>query len=113
MSERESERVVIDLYIKVTLRGKTYNALIINVSKRGMCILALTSEAITDFIPGEILDINIITQYGDKIIQQYEIRWLKIYTQPIVGLLYNLGARIVAPFPAHNELYKCLEEPSV
>lgn len=108
MEKRESKRISLSVDAEVTTRGRSYPVSLENISQRGMCLVAPTSGTVEDFIPGSTLGLNFAAPTGEKIYQYCEIKWLRIDTEPLVGLIYNIGLQAIAPPPIYTEIYKKL-----
>lgn len=105
MEKRESKRISLSVDAEITTRGNSYSVSVENISQRGMCLVAPTSETVEDFIPGTTLGISFAAPTGEKISQHCEIKWLRIDAEPLIGLIYSIGLQAIAPPPIYNEVY--------
>ncbi|MBI4844277.1 MAG: PilZ domain-containing protein [Nitrospirae bacterium] len=108
MEKRESKRVPFSLNAEVTACGNTYPVSIENISGHGMHMIAPSPGVIEEFIPGSTLSINITSPEGKRISHQANIKWMRIETEPLIGLIYNLGVRIITPAQSHKDMYNGL-----
>jgi hypothetical protein len=108
VEKRRSERIDLSVNAELTSTGKSYQVSIENMSKNGLYIVAPTKETVEDFIPGSTLGVNFISPYGEMLSQHCEIKWLRIDTEPLIGLIYNMGVQMIAPPQAYIDTYNNL-----
>ncbi len=110
VEKRLSERKTFCVDAEVITSGILFPVSLENISRNGLRMVAPTDEVIEDFIPGATIGINFKTSDGDWISRQCKIRWLRIDTEPLVGLIYKIGLQLIAPLYQFNEVYTSLPE---
>jgi hypothetical protein len=109
VEKRRSERIDLSINAELTATGRAYKVSIENMSNGGLCVVAPTSETVEDFMPGSTLGVNFITPYGEQLAQNCEIKWLRIDTEPLVGLIYNMGVQMIAPNQTYVDTFNSLK----
>jgi hypothetical protein len=96
-NKRRSKRIEHRLDAEVVLDNKSYRGSIENFSEIGIFKIAVSDEEVIGFIPGASVGVRFSLPSKEEIQLDCNIKWLRINTEPLAGIIYNMGMEINNP----------------
>jgi hypothetical protein len=112
IEKRQSIRIDYKLRAELTFKDKTFKGFIENFSREGIFKIIIPERQLAEFIPGIIVKVNFQDPSGKTFELQGEVKWLRIKSEPPIGVKYNMGIEIINPPQKYKEFVEDLFEKS-
>ncbi len=96
-NKRSSKRIDHRLDAEVLLDNKSYPGSIVNFSEAGIFKIAVPDEEVVEFMPGAMVGVRFRLPSDEEINLNCSIKWLRVNTEPLAGIIYNMGMEINNP----------------
>ncbi len=97
---------IVNLKASLVSKNKRHSGIIENLSKDSIYLRAVTINPVSDFIPGEFLEIHFQSNSGEDISLPGKVKWS--YETPPHGITKSIGLEILEKNPGYEKLFKTL-----
>ncbi|MBI4843817.1 MAG: PilZ domain-containing protein [Nitrospirae bacterium] len=109
-NKRRSKRVEYRLDAEVVLRDRSYRGSIENFSEVGIFKISVPDEEVVEFIPGADVTVRFKLPSDKAIDLNCNIKWLRVTTEPLSGIVYSMGMEIMNPPEEYLKFVKILHK---
>ena len=95
MEKRNSDRISGGFEAEVIYNGRSYKAIIDDLSEQGVKVITLPAEIEADFIPGSSIDLKFQPHPGETLLLNCRIKWAEKVSPH--GLKYRIGMEVIDP----------------
>jgi hypothetical protein len=110
MSKRRSERIDVQIKVKINLGSESYDGFIYNVSQEGLYLDLITSslQMVNNFTSQTRFKLKFQTETSKEIALHCEIKRVNTSPKSKVAIIYIIGAEIIDPSAEYREFLMTL-----